>query len=275
MTYDFRNKFKAALSLLTHATSTLTAVRRALRDQALYNLRHKAFQNDLNQFLQFPQCRQRFNDITARPFLEDKRASIPFDRHYFYHPAWACRVISEIGPPKHVDISSILRFVGDLSAFIPVDYYEFQKPALSLDGLNVNEINLLKLPWVNESIDSLSCMHVIEHIGLGRYGDKIDPDGDLKAAKELQRVVAPGGHLLVVVPVADKPRIEFNGHRVYNYNLVVKMFPEMCVEEFALIPDNKHKGGLLRRCSPDALIGEHYACGCFHFIKTSSNKKDA
>jgi hypothetical protein len=59
-------------------------------------------------------------------------------------------------------------------------------------------------------------MHVIEHIGLGRYGEALDPDGDLKAIRELVRVLAAGGNLLVVVPVG-RPRIQFNAHRIYDY----------------------------------------------------------
>ncbi len=56
---------------------------------------------------------------------------------------------------------------------------------------------------VRESIDRIdSCMHTIEHIGLGRYGDPLDAVGDQTALSELQRVVAPGGSLLIVVPVA-------------------------------------------------------------------------
>ena len=40
-------------------------------------------------------------------------------------------------------------------------------------------------------------MHVVEHIGLGRYGDQVDPDGDLMAMKELERVTAKLGKLLL------------------------------------------------------------------------------
>ncbi|NDC42314.1 MAG: DUF268 domain-containing protein, partial [Chitinophagia bacterium] len=56
------------------------------------------------------------------------------------------------------------------------------------------------LPFESDSIPSLSCMHTIEHVGLGRYGDQLDPQGDLKAIAELKRVVQPGGDLLFVTP---------------------------------------------------------------------------
>jgi len=44
-------------------------------------------------------------------------------------------------------------------------------------------------------------MNVVEHVGLGRYGEPLDPEGDIKAMRELRRVLAPGGSLLFVVPV--------------------------------------------------------------------------
>ena len=87
-------------------------------------------------------------------------------------------------------------------------------------------------------------MHVAEHIGLGRYGDPLDPDGDLKAMGELKRVLAPGGLLLFVVPVGQ-PRVCFNAHRIYSYGQIVEAFAKLYLEEFALIPDDSIDGGLI------------------------------
>ena len=77
-------------------------------------------------------------------------------------------------------------------------------------------------------------MHVVEHIGLGRYGDPVDYDGDLKAIAELQRVLAPGGNLFFVVPVGQ-PRIMFNAHRVYSLRTdFVEAFNTFELKEFSL-----------------------------------------
>ena len=62
-----------------------------------------------------------------------------------------------------------------------------------------------------------------EHIGLGRYGDPLDPLGTRKAAAELQRVLAPGGQLLFSLPVG-RPRVEFNAHRVHDPHEVASWF---------------------------------------------------
>ena len=74
----------------------------------------------------------RFEPGADWPCLRDRRASIPFDRHYFYHPAWACRVLRSIDPAHHVDISSIFSFAGCVSAFWPTTYYEYQPPVGSV-----------------------------------------------------------------------------------------------------------------------------------------------
>ena len=110
-------------------------------------------------------------------------------------------------------------------------------------------------------------MHTIEHIGLGRYGDPIDPQGDIKAAKELSRVLAKDGSLLFVTPIGQKPLIEWNAHRIYTYEQVMSLFPDLILKEFSLIPEKTEKGGLIRNADPALIAGEKYACGCFHFMR--------
>ena len=209
----------------------------------------------------------RFEPGADWPCLRDRRASIPFDRHYFYHPAWACRVLRSIDPAHHVDISSIFSFAGCVSAFWPTTYYEYQPPVVSLDRLETGVVDLCKLPFPDASIASLSCMHVVEHVGLGRYGDALDPDGDIRAAGELARVLAPGGHLLFVAPLAGRARLEFNAHRIYSYEATLGLFPGLRLAEFALVCDPPCADGLIRHADPARLEGQRFACGCFHFIR--------
>ncbi len=200
-------------------------------------------------------------------YLNDRTGTSSIDSHYFYHTAWAARVLAETKPPKHIDISSALLFVGTISAFIPVEFYEFRSASLDLPGLSSVEADLCQLPFPDESIDSISCMHVVEHIGLGRYGDPIDPEGDLKAVKELQRVVRTGGQLLFVVPIGENPSLFFNAHRIYTYDYVLNMFSKMKLMEFSLIPDMSGGARLIRGAEREHLRGQKYACGCFHLVK--------
>lgn len=218
----------------------------------------------LEQYANFIKNNSRFRHVGMFPILNEK-GLVPFDNHYFYHPAWAFRVIcNEIKPERHVDISSVMSFAADLSSVVPVDYYEYNLPAIELDNFRTGRVDIVSLPFSDGSIPSLSCMHVVEHIGLGRYGDTPDIDGDLKAVSELKRVLAKNGHLLFVVPLSDDPRVEFNAHRVYSYEMVLEMFNGLSLIEFAIIPENGH---LIRFAGNGLCKGQSYACGCFHFVK--------
>ncbi|MGD9921565.1 MAG: DUF268 domain-containing protein [Pseudorhodoplanes sp.] len=199
------------------------------------------------------------------PCLDDRSATTPFDRHYLYHPAWAARVLARTRPERHIDISSTIAFCSTVSAFLPIDFYDFRPAKIVLDGLTCGSADLNRLPFADNSVRSLSCMHVLEHIGLGRYGDPLDPDGDLKAIAELVRVVAPGGDLLVVTPVG-KPRIQYNAHRVYDHEAFIGYFAPLTLVEFALIEDDGG-GGLVNSPSSELIRGQRYGCGCFWLRK--------
>jgi SAM-dependent methyltransferase len=205
-----------------------------------------------------------FSDIY--PCIKDKTLTTAFDRHYVYHTSWAARVVKEINPKKHIDISSSLYFSGLVSAFIPVDFYDYRPANIGLSNLHSLRGDLMNLPFPSDSIVSISCMHTIEHIGLGRYGDPIDPEGDLKAINELKRVTAIGGSLLFVTPVG-RPRIAWNAHRIYSYEQIVSAFEGFSLKEFSLIPENENVGGLIRNADPELVKKENYGCGCFWFIK--------
>lgn len=131
------------------------------------------------------------------PCLNDRTKSAGFDKHYIYHTAWAARKLKEINPTEHIDIASLLYFSTLVSAFIPIRFYDYRPANISLSSLTSGHADITELPFDDNSVISLSCMHVVEHIGLGRYGDPIDIDGDLKAIAELKRVVTRGGGLIV------------------------------------------------------------------------------
>ena len=200
----------------------------------------------------------------AKPCLDDRTATTGFDRHYVYHTAWAARVVARTRPARHVDVSSSLYFAAIASAFVPVDYYEYRPADLNLSNLRTGTADLLALPFADRSVASISCMHVIEHVGLGRYGDPLDPDGDLKAMAELARVLAPGGDLLFVAPVG-RPRVVFNAHRVYGLDDVLAAFGGLELNELALIPDGRHGLGLVTDPDPAFVAAQNYGCGCFWF----------
>jgi len=200
------------------------------------------------------------------PNLDDRTGKTPFDPHYVYHPAWAARILAETRPVRHVDISSTLHFCTIVSAFVPVDFYDYRPAPLELDNLTTGSADLMRLPFGDESVPSLSCMHVLEHVGLGRYGDPLDPEGDLRAARELTRVLRPGGTLLIVVPVG-RPRIVYNSHRIYSNAAVLDAFRGLEVREFSLVQDAGAPELFVRGASMEPADRQLYGCGCYWFVK--------
>lgn len=211
----------------------------------------------------------RFPGLSWRsrmPCLDDRNQYTTFDKHYVYHPAWAARVLAKTMPTYHVDISSSLSFSTILSAFLPVKFYDYRPARIELSNLQTHFADLMNLPFSDGELESVSCMHVIEHIGLGRYGDPQDVSGDIKALLELKRIIKSGGDFLLVVPLGI-PKIVFNAHRIYSYEQIIAEFDEFELKDFSLITDDGNPYGIVANASAAMVSHQKYGCGCFWFRK--------
>ena len=247
---------------------------RGLRDRTIEKLKNKENKKWIKE------CIEKYNALnkSGRFPIESKNnwyifgedvINIGFDAHYLYHPAWAARCLKEINPKNHIDISSIKDFCTIASAFIPIDYYEYRPPQIyNLKGFNTYSCDITNLPFEDNSVESISCMHAMEHIGLGRYGDEVDPDGDIKGINELKRVTKIGGNILFAVPVG-KPRLQYNAHRIYSYDMIIKYFEGCKLVNYSLIPDNSLENsiGIINNATRELTDNQKYACGCFWFKK--------
>ena len=209
-----------------------------------------------------------FKFIDLYPCVNDKTVNTGFDRHYVFHTAWAARKVKQVNPEVHYDISSSVYFNAIVSAFVPINFYDYRPAIMNLSGLVSEHADLYQLPFETNSIKSLSCMHVIEHIGLGRYGDLMDYNGDLKAIAEIKRVVSNGGDLLFVIPIG-KNIIMYNAHRIYAYEQIVKYFDGFELVEFSLIEDDSHGGTIVENATEELSDMQEYGCGMFWFKKVT------
>lgn len=226
-----------------------------------------SYLGELSKFRKLSDERFSIKNKELFPCLDDRTATTGFDRHYTYHPAWAARVVAEIKPKFHVDISSILAFSTQLSAFIPVKFYDYRPAVLNLNNLKSEHADLTNLHFEDNTVESISCMHTIEHVGLGRYGDPIDPKGDLKAINELKRVTAQKGNILFVTPISGNPRIQFNAHRIFSYKQIVEYFEGCELKKFSLITDYKYENAFIDEATEEDANKQVYGCGCFWFVK--------
>src|SRR5262245_41950106 len=148
------------------------------------------------------------------PCLNDATARTAVEPHYFYQGAWFARRLAHQPPAHHIDIGSSALMLGVISGFVPTTFVDIRPLDVELSNFEGLSASITALPFPDRSIASLSCLHVIEHIGLGRYGDTVDPAGSRRAAKELVRVLAPEGRLFVSTPVG-RERVCFNAHRIF------------------------------------------------------------
>lgn len=185
--------------------------------------------------------------------------------HYFHQDLWAAKKIFESNISFHIDIGSrIDGFIAHILPFCKVEYVDIRNLTSKVENLYFKQASILSLPYKDKSIDSLSCLHVIEHIGLGRYGDDIDSMGHIKAAKELTRVLATGGKLYLGTPIG-KEKLCFDAHRIFNPNTVIEMFAPLKLIEFNLIDDNGSK--IHFNASFEDALKCKYGCGLFIFTK--------
>ena len=199
--------------------------------------------------------------VDTYPRLHDRSSTTPFDAHYFYANGWAMRRIVATAPRFHVDVASQIMLADLLGGVVPAIFVDYRPLHARLAGLQCMGGSLLALPFADSSIASISCLHVIEHIGLGRYGDPLDPGGTRKAARELARVMARGGNLFLAVPVGQ-PRLCFNAHRVHPADAIRELFPHLELIEFSGTHDD---GRYVERVELAEFLESEYACGLYWF----------
>lgn len=180
---------------------------------------------------------RKFEKIEWFPCLTDNLKYTPLEPTYFFQDSWAAKHLFNLNPRHHYDVGSSAKTIGILSQFIPITMVDIRPIELELDNLFFKKGSILALPFEDNSLDTLSSLCVVEHIGLGRYGDELDPFGSEKAIKELKRVLKVGGILLFSVPVDRENKIYFNAHRAFTKGYILELF-----DGYLLLEEKYHYG---------------------------------
>ena len=185
--------------------------------------------------------------------------------HYFHQDLWAAKKIFKARPLQHFDIGSRTDgFIAHLLVFMPVTVIDIRPLESDIEGLSFFKDDASELAnFRDESILSLSSLHVAEHFGLGRYTDPVDPQACFKFMASLERVLAPGGKLYFSVPVG-RERVEFNAHRVFAPKTILNYFPGLELVSFSYVGDD---GRLYENVLPPEMPNSEMACGLFEFTK--------
>ncbi len=194
------------------------------------------------------------------PALGDVSDAAGTTGEYFLADLWVARRVHARRPDRHVDVGSrVDGLVAHLLTFMPVEVVDLRPLESDVEGLRFVHADATDLTGIDAP--SVSSVHALEHFGLGRYGDPLDPLGHVKGLRSLGTAVSTGGDLYVGFPVGV-PRVEFNAHRVIDPRLAVDTLDGFELESFAVVHD-----GRVHPSTTDEASRLRYAVGLYHFRK--------
>ena len=187
--------------------------------------------------------------------------------HYFHQDLWASRRIFELKPQNHIDVGSrIDGFVAHVLTFMDVDIIDVRPLESQIKGLRFIKKDMMAEDDIEiYGYESVSCLHALEHFGLGRYKDPLDWDGWKKGIVNISNLIKKGGRMYLSVPIGEQV-IEFNAHRIFLPRTIIDQcgFCGLELVDFSFIDDDGHFHPSVSIDKASACI---YGCGCFEFIK--------
>ena len=204
--------------------------------------------------------------------LDDYNASAgSASGHYFHQDLLVASFIKKNNPIKHIDIGSrIDGFVAHVASFREIDVMDIRNLEIS-EHKNINFIqkDMMDKNSLEENItDSISCLHAIEHFGLGRYGDKIDINGHINGFNNIIKMLKSGGKLYISIPIGKRNETHFNAHRVFHHNDIFnwnESLDNIILERFDFVDDGG-KLNLNKNLNTDCKE-INFGCGIYTFQK--------
>jgi len=197
--------------------------------------------------------------------------------HYFHQDLLVASLIHKNNPIRHIDVGSrIDGFVAHVAAYRKIEVIDIRElEPTKHSNITFKSANFMDNSSIEDDIaDSVSCLHAIEHFGLGRYGDPIDPKGHIKGFNQLLRVLKEGGLLYISFPICNENRVYFNAHRAFHpkdiFTWAIEDYKiELLRFDFVDDEGNLHKNFPLNEKVPKS----SYGCGIYTLIKNSSKKE--
>lgn len=192
--------------------------------------------------------------------------------HYFHQDLLVARRIYLNNPSIHVDVGSrVDGFVAHVASFRPIEVFDIRPLSNTIPNITFAQADIMA-PISNKLVDycdSLSCLHALEHCGLGRYGDPVNYDGYLLGLLNLRNILKKGGKFYFSVPIGPQ-RIEFNAHRVFSVSYLLECFDSKYhIDQFSFVDDqgDLHENIPITDSNAQNNFGCVYGCGIFEMTK--------
>ncbi len=209
---------------------------------------------------------------SAYPILDERTETSGNMRgHYFHQDLYVARQLFKDNPQKHLDIGSRTDgFVAHVASFREIEVMDIRPQEIDIENISFTQADLMILSEeLIEAYDSISSLHVIEHFGLGRYGDPIDYYGHLKAVANITKMLKPQGKFYFSTPIGNQ-RVEFNAHRIFSVAYLLSLFKDdYKVERFSYVNDEGDffEDEPLDEKSIKERYNFDYGCGIFELRK--------
>jgi len=239
-----------------------------MNPQLLLSLRH--LPTFFFQYLKFKKMGGRITHTL--PVLSDYDDQAGSTKgHYFHQDLLVARFVFTHNPTRHVDISSrIDGFVAHVAAFRKIEVMDVR----DLDDTGHKNISFIKADLMNTNpahfclSDSISCLHAIEHFGLGRYGDPLNPVGHKQGFNNIVAMLKPGGFLYISFPIGKSNETHFNAHRVFHPKDIFSWETgpkQLVLQRFDYVDDS---GNLHQQVDLETTpLHVKYGCGIYTFKK--------
>lgn len=167
-------------------------------------------------------------DKKYRWFIDESEKEAGSPGPYYWQDLWAATKIIERRPTVHYDIGSrVDGFIAHLQAAkIRTNLIDIRPLKSKLPYIDFTQADATSLKGIaDESVESISALCSLEHFGLGRYGDPIDPEACFRAFRSIQRVLKKGGRCYISVPIGGE-HVEFNAQRIFYAQTVIDAFSD-------------------------------------------------
>lgn len=193
--------------------------------------------------------------------------------HYFHQDLLVASYVHQRNPSKHIDVASrVDGLVAHIASFREIIVMDIRSlPQSEHSNIRYLQGDLMeRVGPLRNSCDSLSCLHALEHFGLGRYGDPLDPDGHIKGFNNLVEMLQPGGTLYISFPIGRR-QVHFNAHRVFDPEEIlewIKPIPELKIVQFDYVDDYGDLNLAQDLSMPLAL---RFGCGIYTLTKANEH----